>query len=321
MSDTALKTSYVEMPGFFDVGQDAVFGILTLPRTGGAKTGLIILTGGGTRLSVNRNRLSVRLTRELAALGYAGFRLDYHGVGDSTGSVDEFRLDRPFVADVRGAVESLRRAGVERVILAGSCFGARTALSAAAELDNVDGVILIATALRDYVMGENKSLNYARQWSFARYAQLAVRPSTLKSLFDARSRRTYAKYARSKFRVAKSRVPGLRRIGRSKPTATEEVAPTFEQPLRSVVARRIPVWFLYGTEDTFMDEYHAAAEGRLADVLGGDKDLVRLTVVPGKLHGFTSVASQEVVIAEILGWAAERRGSELETEPPATTTA
>jgi pimeloyl-ACP methyl ester carboxylesterase len=194
------------------------------------------------------------------------------------------------------------------VILAGSCFGARTALAAAAELENVDGVILIATALRDYIMGERKSVNYANQWSFARYARLGLRPSTLRGLFDGPTRRTYAKYARSKFRVVAAKLPVFRKLAGSKPSVTEEVADSFERPLRAVVKRGVPVWFIYGSEDSFYsDEYRTAASGRLADVLDEGHGPVRLSVLPGKLHGFTSVASQDVVIDEILGWAAARQ--------------
>jgi pimeloyl-ACP methyl ester carboxylesterase len=308
MSDVALTTSYVETPVFFEAGADTLFGLVTLPREGRARTGLVILTGAGTPLTVNRNRMSVRICRELAALGYAGMRIDYHGVGDSTGAIEEFRLDRPFVEDVRGAVECLRRAGVERVILAGSCFGARTALSAAAELDNVDAVILVASALRDYALGENKSLNYARNKSFARYARVALRPSTLRGLFHGRTRRGYAKYARGKLRVTAAKLPGLRRLVRARPTATEEVAPSFERPLRTLVDRGVLVRFIYGSEDAFFtDEFRTAAAGRLADVLGGGRDAVEVSVLPGKLHGFTTVEIQDSVVDEIIGWAAAYR--------------
>jgi pimeloyl-ACP methyl ester carboxylesterase len=308
MSEAVVKTSYIETPVFFDVGQDTLFGLVTLPRNGTARTGLIILSGAGTPITVNRNRMSVRICRELAARGYAGFRLDYHGVGDSTGFIDEFRLDRPFVDDVTAAVECLRGLGVERVILAGSCFGARTALSAAVQLDNVDAVILVASALRDYALGERKSLNQARNWSLARYIGEALRPSRLKGLFHRRTRRVYATFARGKLRVMVSKVPGVGRLFSLKPTATEDVAPSFEQPLRTLVERGVAVQFIYGAEDGFYtDEYRTAAAGPLADVLGEERGAVGVSVLPGRLHGFTTVATQDAVIEEIIGWTTERR--------------
>ena len=42
----------------------------------------------------------VRLARAIANLGHTVVRFDWHGVGDSSGEIDRFVLDRPFVGDV-----------------------------------------------------------------------------------------------------------------------------------------------------------------------------------------------------------------------------
>lgn len=306
MSETSLTTGYVETPMYFEAGDHTLFGVLTMPPEGRARTGLIILPGAGSPLTVNRNRISVRICREITAFGYAGFRMDYHGVGDSTGSVEEFRLDRPFVKDVAAAVGRLRALGVERVVLVGSCFGARTALSAAEKLDNIDAVILIASALRDYKFGEVKPLVTARSWSLGRYLRAMMKPSRIKGLFDRRMRRTYGLYARSKLRFMAARVPGIRRTVASKATANEEVSPAFERPLRALVARGVAVRFVFGAEDGFYtDEFRTAAAGTLADVLDERRGVVQLAVLPGRLHGFTTLAVQDAVVDEIVGWVAD----------------
>jgi hypothetical protein len=135
-----------------------------------------------------------------------------------------------------------------------------------------------------------------------------VRPSRIKSLFHARMRRTYGRYARSKLRVMASRVPGLRRAVASKPTGTEEASPSFERPLRAIVERGVTVRFVYGEEDGFYtDEYLTAAAGSLADVLDERRGVVQLAILPGRLHGFTTVASQDAVVEEIVRWAAANR--------------
>jgi pimeloyl-ACP methyl ester carboxylesterase len=307
MSRTEVMTSYVETPVYFQAGDDHLFGMVTMPREGGARTGFIILTGAGTPLSVNRNRMSVRLCRELAAIGYAGLRMDYHGVGDSTGAIDEFRLDQPFAVDAAAAVGCLKRMGVEKVILAGSCFGARTALASAAEIDDVEAVVLIASALRDYALGERKAIRTAQDWSLAKYAREGLRPSNLRGLFHARTRRTYLKYLRSKIRLMIAKLPGGRRLTR-KPTAVETVSPSFERPLRKIVKRGVHVRFIYGDGDGFyQDEYVAAAAGPLADVLDERRGIVEVSVLSGRLHGFTTVATQDAVVEDILRWAAAWR--------------
>jgi hypothetical protein len=104
-----------------------------------------------------------------------------------------------------------------------------------------------------------------------------------------------------------ARIPLLRRAAK-KPTAIEEVAPTFEKPLRTLVDRGVAVQFIYGTEDGFYtDEYLTAAAGSLADVLDESRGAVHLSVLPGQLHGFTSVVIQDAVIDEIVGWVAAHR--------------
>jgi pimeloyl-ACP methyl ester carboxylesterase len=307
MSRTEVMTSYVETPVYFQAGEDHLFGMVTMPRQGGARTGLIILSGAGTPLSVNRNRMSVRLCRELAALGYAGLRMDYHGVGDSTGAIDEFRLDQPFAVDVAAAVGCLRQMGVERFILAGSCFGARTALASAAEIDDVDAVILIASALRDYALGERKAMKTAQDWSLAKYAREGLRPSNLRGLFHARTRRTYLKYLRSKVRLMLAKLPGGRRLSR-KPSPVEDVSPSFERPLRTIIGRGVHVRFIYGDGDGFyQDEYRTAAAGPLADLLDERRGIVEVSILPGRLHGFTTVATQDAVVEDVLAWAAAWR--------------
>jgi pimeloyl-ACP methyl ester carboxylesterase len=307
MSKTEVMTSYVETPVYFQAGDDHLFGMVTMPREGVARTGLIILTGAGTPLSVNRNRMSVRLCRELAALGYAGLRMDYHGVGDSTGTIDEFRLDQPFAVDVAAAVGCLKQMGVEKFVLAGSCFGARTALASAAEIDDVEAVILIASALRDYALGERKAMKTAQNWSLAKYAREGMRPANLRGLLHARTRRTYLKYLRSKLRLMIAKLPGGRRLS-SKPAPIEDVSPSFERPLRSIVDRGIHVRFIYGDEDGFYkEEYREAAAGALADVLDERRGLVEVSVLSGRLHGFTTVATQDAVVEDVLGWAAAWR--------------
>ena len=77
-------------------------------------------------------------------------------MGDSTGTIDRFHLAHPFTEDAVAAVTRLRQLGVSRVILAGSCFGGRSALSAAALLEDVEAVVLLATSVRDYERGERR---------------------------------------------------------------------------------------------------------------------------------------------------------------------
>jgi dienelactone hydrolase len=289
---------YTEVPVFFDTSEARLFGIVTLPVGASAHTGLVILPGAGTPFTVNRNRLSVRLGRELAPLGYAVMRCDYHGVGESTGTVDRFHLAHPFTRDVVAAVSRLREMGVQRVVLAGSCFGGRCALSAGARLEDVEAVVLLATSVRDYARGERKSSDAAATWGMGRYMKEALRARRLRGLLDPRARRTYGKYARAKLHALSSK---------GGPDETELVSPGYERPLRSLIERRVPIVQVFGEDDSSYEEYRAAAAGPLSDALAAAGDRVEVRTVPGKIHGFLSPPIQDAVVATMVAWAAERR--------------
>ena len=303
MSRIEPSEGYVEEPVFFSADGEDLFGIVARPPAGGATTGFIIFPGGGTPLSTNRNRLSVRICRELARQGIIAMRCDYHGTGESTGTVDQFRLDRPFVKDVVAATEILRRMGATRVLLAGSCFGGRSALAAAAQVPAVSAVMLLATSPRDYVMGERASANKAATWSLVRYVREALRPAALRGWLNPRLRRTYLLHARAKLRFVFSKLPGGRRRLQDRPMGTDIVSPAFERHLQAVVRRRVPVLLLYGIDDGFKDEFREAAAGPLRSLLDEAGELVEVRTIPGKLHGFTSLAMQDASFDEVVAWA------------------
>src|ERR1041385_8933292 len=123
--------SYEEYPVFVPMGSEHLCAVVCVPAAGLEDVGVILLTGGNcTR--IHRNRMWVRAARRLAASGFPSVRLDYRGVGDSTG-VARFDMETPFDADAIAAGEFLRRAtGVSRLMTVATCFGGRSAIAAAA---------------------------------------------------------------------------------------------------------------------------------------------------------------------------------------------
>jgi dienelactone hydrolase len=292
----AVSPVYVEEPVFFDTTRGRVFGIVTLPATGTAHTGFVILPGAGTPLTVNRNRLSVRVCRGLAALGYAAMRCDYHGTGESTGVVEGFWLDKPFSEDVLAAVARLRETGVRQVVLAGSCYGGRCALTAAAQLEDVDALLLLATTPRDYERGERKSTKAAESWGLGRYIREAMRPRRIRGLTQRKLRRHYAKFARAKLRALRSR----------ESADPELVARAYERPFRRLLQRGVPIVQFFGVDDSSYEDYQLAAAGPLAAVLAAAPGGVEIRTIPGKIHGFLNPPVQDGVVEAILAWAQER---------------
>jgi pimeloyl-ACP methyl ester carboxylesterase len=294
-----MTPAYHEVPVFFDTSQARLFGIVTLPADGAARAGLVILPGAGATFTVNRNRLSVRLARELAPLGYAVLRFDYHGVGESTGTLaNRFHLASPFPDDVVAAVGALREFGVGPVVLAGSCFGGRSALTAAPGIDEVEALVLMATSLRDYEQGQRLREVAADSWGVGRYAREALRPHRLRRLFDPATRRSYARYVRAKLDA---------RRGGDRTAGSRVVSPNYEMPLRALLDRGVRVFQIFGEEDFSYREYRAAQTGPLAEVLRRADGLVEVKTMPGEVNGFLTPQIQDSVIETIVGWAAEGR--------------
>lgn len=299
MTEMPTTVAYREVPVFFNTPEARLFGIVTVPAEGPVHTGLVILPGAGATFTVNRNRLSVRLARALAPHGFAVLRSDYHGVGESTGSlVHRFHLGHPFADDVVAAVGALRALGVGPVVLAGSCFGGRSALSAAARLDDVVGLVLLATSVKDFEQGERRREEAAASWGMGRYVKEAIRPRRIRGLLDRRTRRSYLRYARTK----------LQTMGDGNRTAVSKlVSPLYADPYRTLLDRHVRILQVFGEDDFSYEDYRAAAAGPLADALDRAGDLVEVKTMPGEVNGFLTPQIQDAVIDVTVEWAVELR--------------
>ena len=75
--------------------------------------------------------------------------------------------------------------------------------------------------------------------------------------------------------------------------------------LRRLLDRRVPIFQLFGDDDSSYEEYQAAAAGPLADDLAKAPGVVDVRTIPGKIHGFLSQPIQDGVVDAILAWGAE----------------
>ena len=227
-----------------------------------------------------------------SAYGFHGFRFDYHGVGESGGTLDQFQLAEPFIADLNGAIRCLRNRGVQRFVLVGSCFGARTALAAAPDTDGLMSLILFCPPVRDFEMGERIATRMAAELSVRDYIRRAMKPRTLANLMQAEGRRTYARMAREKLRHSAGSGDSVDRQARY------AISPRFLEPLRVVAARGLPISIVFGEADDLFGEFERARSGALGEVLKTHPN-IDVTVIPGAVHGFPSVEVQDRVLALI----------------------
>jgi pimeloyl-ACP methyl ester carboxylesterase len=294
-------TSDQEIPVFFPAAGNTLFGILTQPLGHPLGTAVIILEGGGNVGSVGRNRIWVRLSRRLSAEGFHTFRFDYHGVGDSTGTVHGFRLDEPFTEDFQGALGWLRGRGIGRFVVIGSCFGSRTALAASSEEGSVQGMVLVSAPVRDFRMGERMSTRLAAELSTWQYLRRALRPRVLLGLGNPQRRRQYLKLAREK-----GRAYALRRDRTSDGEARYRLSQNFLGSVERLVRHRVPTLFVYGESEDFYREFEQAREGRLGYVLEQAGRRAAVVTLPGTIHGYTTVIAQEQVVGLISDWLVQK---------------
>lgn len=300
MSSVA-ATSFDEMPVYFPTGKDTLFGMFTTPTVAPVGTAVVLIPGGaGTQDSVNRNRIWVRLARRVAALGYHAFRFDFHGAGESMGSEGRLRLDRPFVADVTGAIRWLTGQGISRFILVGACYGARTALSVADDIPGVAGIVMLAPYPQDMAQGERAATLMAVEWTFRQYLQRTFSLNTLRGLGDPIRRRAYRTIFKTKTRQLVARLVGRRR-------GTAGASPTFLDPLAALVEGEVPILFVFGDEDDAYRVFERARKGRMGRLLDQAGDTAQMALLRGKSHGLSIVSIQDAALEQVESWLAGLR--------------
>jgi pimeloyl-ACP methyl ester carboxylesterase len=274
----------------FSGGRETLFGILTAPTGAAAGTWVALVPGGSGNLdSINRNRLWVRVARQLASIGCHAFRFDYHGAGESTGTAERLRLDRPFTDDLAGAVQFVQARGAEKIVLVGSCFGARTALAGARDVADLRGVVLIAPYVRNLTHAERVAEGMASGWSMRQYMRRVLRVRTIRGMLNRDRRTVYRTVLRAKVR------------GQSGSPNTDDAI--FVEPLAELVDRRVPTLLVFGdSDDPTSIEFAQAREGRLAEILERAGDLIEIRSLPGKVHGLRTLAVQDSVTDLVSEW-------------------
>ncbi|MGQ0669169.1 MAG: serine aminopeptidase domain-containing protein [Actinomycetota bacterium] len=288
-----------ESPLFFDSGRETLFGIVTHPTAPPVGTALVVLTGAGQWMCAGRNGISVRICRAVAGAGFHAMRFDYHGLGESTGTLGALDLDEPQVEDVEAATNVLRRQGIERFVLLGTCFGARTALSSAARIPGVQAVAMGAIPIKDLNIVHVTSDRLAGGWSRGSYVWRMLRPSAIPRTFSAHRRQFYRRVLRAKWQAFRSRD-----AQEAAPRGGEDrwVSRVFLDDLETVIERGVKMLFVLGTVDDSCDKFQRARRGRLGEALERPGSLAEVAIVEGSVHGLTSIPIQDEFTELLDGW-------------------
>jgi alpha/beta superfamily hydrolase len=134
MTAARSDSTFKEKPIWFGPADRPLLGWLTTPAGSTARGGVLLAPPIGREGRATRFAFR-RLAAKLSGLGFVTLRFDYHGIGDSAGSIDDHDLDRLWVESVTAAAEVLRSCELTSISLVGMRLGATIAGVAAVEGD------------------------------------------------------------------------------------------------------------------------------------------------------------------------------------------
>jgi pimeloyl-ACP methyl ester carboxylesterase len=262
--------THEEFAVFIPMGQERLAAVVCVPAEPRGDLGVVLLPGGYSR--THRNGLWVRAARELAERGFPSVRLDYHGVGDSTG-VATFDTERPFDEDALAATRFLGRAtGTTRFAMVSTCFGGRAAFAASASEPSI--VSITVTPM-----------------------PLTVPRDPARRQGPGRVRRSLGAKAAVAWLV---RRPLVRRVRRRTRRRSEEVLSTKLIDEMTRFLRHGSVWLLWGEYNASLPHLRRLLARVVSALSLEERERIHLEIVPGtELAGFRTLRDQE----ETLRWA------------------
>jgi pimeloyl-ACP methyl ester carboxylesterase len=288
-SAAELACARAEQPVVIPTPAGALYGIFTPPAPDVPAPELCAVLF--TRPRSHRNRMWVEAARRLASHGFACFRFDYHGTGDSEGASSFLDPNHPYREDAVAVLRHLRaHFGQRRFVLSGLCFDARTALSAFMdEGDAIEGLVFVAAPVMELSTMMKVDAD-RRSWRQIGYAFL--KPDNWQAM---------ASWQRWKH---VGMVLG-RRLRRSvgQPQSEFPLSRTFLQHFEALVRSKARALFLYGEDDmeyeTFRPAEHALF-GRLAPRV---RERFEVVIWPGAVHaGTLDVARQREILDMVVSW-------------------
>jgi alpha/beta superfamily hydrolase len=282
--------SLMEKPIFIQCRNTDLFGMLHMPNKSATqeKTIIILLTGASIPRT-HRNRMWVKLARQLTGLGFFTFRFDYRGLGESTGLFEGLNLNKLLTQDLLDIVKFLKTLiNPAKFILIGECFGARTALSII-HFQKFHGLVLLAAPTVDedgriLHTGNSKDITYyLNKLKWQKWGTF-LNIKRLKRNFIFYSKRLQNKW------------------NHINPNSL--ISEEFSNQFITLVNNRIPSLLIYGTKDEYYENMRLFLQG----IDYKERKEIEFYEVHGeKAHGLVvNVQIQEAVNEKILNWIVSR---------------
>jgi pimeloyl-ACP methyl ester carboxylesterase len=244
-----------------------------------------------TRPRSHRNRMWVEGARRLAGRGFAAFRFDYHGAGDSEGTSAFLDPNRPYQSEAVAVLRMLREQfGHRRFLIMGACFDARTALSAFVhEGAAIDGLVFFAAPVME-LQTLVKAHADKKDWKHL-----------VRALGNAENWRTLGDPERWKYMAT---VLGRVASGGAKRGTRNDtpLADSFVEHFRALVQSGKRALFVYGEADAEYVSFQVALQTVFPRLSSTERARLEVEVWPGDVHGFLNIPMQRRALERTLEW-------------------
>ena len=244
-----------------------------------------------TRPRSHRNRIWIEGARRLAARGFAVFRFDYHGTGDSEGETAFLDPNRPYRDDATAVLKDLReRFGHRRFLVLGACFDARTALSTFVdEGASVDGIVFFAAPVME--LGTLVKA-HADEKSWTHLWRALGNPENWRSLGDP-----------ARWRYMATVVARVASRGQGKAARDDTpLSQSFVEHFRALVRSGARALFVYGDADPEYVSFRVALDTVFPRLAPAERSRLAVEVWPGDVHGFLNIPVQRRSLERALSW-------------------
>ena len=259
----------------------SLVGIITDPPNSEKRHNLpaFIFLNSGILHRVGPNRLSVRMARDLATLGFVGCRIDFSGIGDSPSNSDNLSIEKRWVKETQEAMDLLdAKRGIKRFVLIGNCSGAAFSFLTARSDPRVIGTVLMN------IQGHRTLMRY--------YVKLAFsNPKMWLRIIKGSARYSFV------YKAVRLYVQSLFTRNNNDSYGANELV----RDLRLLIERGTDLLFVYSEWDPGLPYFYAYLEKEIVGLSSTGK--VDLEIIQGMNHDFNLLRGQQQLIEIVHNWA------------------
>lgn len=293
-----------------------LFGMVHTPQRGRSDIAVVLLSPG-VKMRVGPQALYRRITDALVDVGLTVFRFDYHGLGDSEGTLAEEQLRDVYnhiecgryVADTIDTLDWIQQQyGIQRFVLGGLCGGAVTGVLAASRDPRVEGILALgmtpvlsansADASRYMTEGQLKT-------SQSKYARRLLSPRAWWRLLTLQAD-TRLIYRMGRLWLRDMLGLPTRRASCPGGPEMDNANPHLPTAFFALLARRCPMLLVYGGSDRLRFEFEEKFLARHRERLASLPHTYEMHEIASANHVLTLRIWQDEMIDIATRWLRER---------------